>query len=174
MYPHQSICLADHLCCYSEKVIRPTPAVCSVDAEPDDLGGAGEISDGGGGGCIRPESWRYWCLKWFKFCVCDKQSELLCWRCEGEEEDAIVAACNAISTSPVMPWQAQSAAAASAYLFWLLPSSPTDVGSCKPFCLNCVNGPTAGAACAGQLEGGRGFVYKQRLELSIKSKGDEW
>lgn len=44
MHPHQSVCLADHLCCHTEKVIRPTPAVSSLvlhvllDAEADDQG----------------------------------------------------------------------------------------------------------------------------------------
>lgn len=56
-------------------------------------------------------------------------------------------------------------AAASVCLFWLLPSTFAAAGCSKPFCLNCVNGPsTAGEAGAGQLERGRGFVYKQGLE----------
>lgn len=32
------MCLADHLCCHAEKVIRPTLAVFSLGAEPDDQG----------------------------------------------------------------------------------------------------------------------------------------
>lgn len=69
------------------------------------------------------------------------------------------------STSEGMPTLAWCCSVASAYLFWLTPPTFTAVGCSKPFCLNCVNGPTtAGAAGAGQLGRERGFGYRQGLE----------